>query len=250
MRYYILIPVAGLLAASAAPAQKKSARAHGQHEAPDPVERQAHDAMASRTGTRAHGPHAAHLRLSPSRPATRTDSTRARAILDNLRRAVVPYGDTAAAVRAGYRMFAPRVRHQRLYHFTNARNARRNERRFDPSRPTSLLYERGRGGRLQLVGAMYTAPRRSTPADLDARVPLGIAQWHLHTNVCVPKPGQRKRWRETRGQRMVFGPAGVVATRKECNAVGGRFHEEILNWMVHVNTTQGRDLGAAFGERH
>src|SRR5215208_7073196 len=251
MRHLILSPIAGLLAATTALAQApkhEHAKAE-KHDAPDPMEKQAHDAMGSRTGARAHGAHSAHLRLSPARRATAADSARARAVLDNLRRVVAQYEDTTAAVKDGFRMFAPGVKHQPIYHFTKGRNARRNELGFDDGRPTSLRYERGRNGRLRLVGAMYTAPRGSTPAELDARVPLGIAQWHLHTNVCVPKRRQRERWRETRGNQMKFGPAGAIATKADCDVAGGRFHEEVLNWMVHVNTAQGRDLKVAFGER-
>ncbi|MFL5578759.1 MAG: hypothetical protein ACJ8AO_00155 [Gemmatimonadaceae bacterium] len=248
MRHLILSPVAGLLAASTALAQA-SKHEHAQHDAPDPVEGQAHGVMSSRAGAPAHGRSSAHLRLSPARRATSADSARARAIYDTLRRAIAQYADTTAAVKDGFRMFAPGVKNQPVYHFTKGGNARRNERGFDAARPTSLLYER-RDGRLRLVGAMYTAPRGSTPAELDARVPLGIAQWHLHTNVCVPKRRQRERWRETRGKQMKFGPAGAIATRADCDVADGRFHEEVLNWMVHVNTAQGRDLKVAFGERH
>ena len=134
-------------------------------------------------------------------------------------------------------------------HFTKGGHALRNTFGFDAARPTSLLYAPGPDGRLRLVGAMYTASRRADPADLDARVPLGLARWHLHTNVCVPGRRARERWAETRNGRMVFGPAGDVATERDCDAVGGRFHEEVLSWMVHVNPF-AESLAEAFGEHH
>lgn len=188
-----------------------------------------------------------HMRMSPTRTATAADSARARAIVDTLRRAIARYADTATAVAEGYRMFAPQLKQQPIYHFTLLRSAWQNELGFDPARPTSLLYERAPDGRLVLAGAMYTAPRRATDDELDARVPLGIARWHLHSNICVPRAGERARWRETRDGRMLFGPAGAVATRADCDAVGGRFLPEVFNWMVHVDVRHGDDLAAAFG---
>ena len=250
---HLILPVS-LLAASTACGQKPQAPAHdhgshGSHAPAPTVEHGADDVMSGGHGAHATATHRAHLRLSPARPGTAADTARAREILTTLRLAVSPYADTAAAVADGYRMFAPGVK-QRVYHFTKGRHAVRNEFGFDAARPTSLLYERGADGRLRLAGAMYTAPRRSKPEDLDARVPLSIAQWHLHTNVCVPGRSERERWRERRGGQMVFGPAGAVATKADCDAVGGKFHEEVLNWMVHVDVRKGDDVAGAFGERH
>jgi hypothetical protein len=208
-----------------------------------------HEHHAADAAMQTHAAASPHLRLSPARPATAADSARARAIVAELRGALAPYADTAAAVADGYRMFAPGVKQQRVYHFTKRRHALRNELGFDAARPTSLLYARGADGRLRLTGAMYTAPRRASPDDLDARVPLSLARWHLHTNVCVPPRGARERWRETRNGRMLFGPAGDVATRADCDAAGGRFHAEVLNWMVHVDPFAA-DIGSAFGDHH
>ena len=82
---------------------------------------------------------------------------------------------------------------------------------------------------------MYTAPVTATMEELSARVPLGIAQWHLHTNVCTPKRGENARWSETRDGKPVFGPQGGIATKEACDAVGGQFRETEFNWMVHVD---------------
>jgi hypothetical protein len=86
-----------------------------------------------------------------------------------------------------------------------------------------------------LTGAMYTAPKTASLEELNARVPLGIARWHLHTNVCTPKRGESARWSETRDGRPVFGPQGGIATKEACDAVGGVFRETEFNWMVHVD---------------
>jgi len=77
------------------------------------------------------------------------------------------YADYRAAQRDGYIQFLPHVP-QKIYHFTNWANAVLAEFRFDPTKPTSLMYERTPNG-YQLVGAMYTAPASSSLEALDAR---------------------------------------------------------------------------------
>src|SRR5258708_27107199 len=63
-----------------------------------------------------------------------------------------------------FRSFLPGVKHQPVYHYTNRLYALEAMLRFAPDHPTSLLYQRGPGDSLVLVGAMYTAPadRKST----------------------------------------------------------------------------------------
>lgn len=182
-----------------------------------------------------HGPSSSdpHLVLTPARVATSTDSARARAILGDLERGIARYADYKAALADGYEPFLPNLK-QPVYHFTSTRQAIRSAFGFDASAPTSLLYEKsGRGYRL--VGAMYTAPKRATAEELDARVPLSIAQWHAHVNICVPSPRDRGRWRETESGRMRFGPKGAIATKEDCDAAGGRWFPQLFGWMVHVN---------------
>jgi hypothetical protein len=41
------------------------------------------------------------------------------------------------------------------------------------------------GGGYELVGATYTAPRNESSPELDMRVPLSVAQWHAHVNICA-----------------------------------------------------------------
>ena len=175
-----------------------------------------------------------HLRMSPVRAATAADSARATAIVDEARAALARYRNVRVAEREGYTMFAPNVK-QPVYHFTQTRAAIRAEFTFDVTRPTSLLYREDVNGTLTLVGAMYTAPKDATWDELDARVPLGIARWHLHTNMCVPRLRELARWREVEDGLPVFGPTSPIATRQACDAVDGRFLPVVFNWMVHVN---------------
>src|SRR5213594_4327651 len=160
-----------------------------------------------------------HLELSPARTATREDSTRAMEVVRQLRSALAKYGDTAVAVAGGYRMFAPKLKQQRVYHFTNYKNAFMAGFKFDPAKPTSILYERAADGRLKLIGAMYTAPKRMDMKDLDERVPLSIARWHKHVKWCVPRLGHMDRWLEKRDSMPVFGPESPIDTRAACRAV-------------------------------
>jgi hypothetical protein len=176
-----------------------------------------------------------HMRLTDRRPGTAADSARAATVLAELRQAIAKYADVRAAERDGFKQFAPGLRNQRVYHFTHGRNAFREHFRFDPAKPTSLLYRRDSTGSFRLLGAMYVAPKRAAPAELDARVPLGIAQWHAHTNICVPRRRPRERWREMEDGQMRFGPAGAIATKEACDAAGGRFFPQLFGWMVHVN---------------
>lgn len=188
-----------------------------------------------------------HLELSPTGRATREDSIRARDVARQLRAALAKYADTAAAVADGYKMFMPNVKQQRVYHFTNYRHAFLEALRFDAERPTSILYRRAADGRLELIGAMYTAPKRMRVARLDGRVPLSIARWHKHVNWCLPPRGESNRWLERRDGMPLFGPESPMATRAECEEVSGVFHRSLFGWMIHANVFLGDDLETVFG---
>ena len=175
-----------------------------------------------------------HLRMTPARVATAKDSARANRLVAEARVALAKYKDVRVAEREGYRMFAPNVK-QPVYHFTSMGAAIGEHFRLDAGKPTSLLYKEEADGTMRLIGAMYTAPREASPEELNARVPLGIARWHLHTNMCVPKMTQLERWAEFDGGKPVFGPVSPIATRKACDAVDGRFLPVVFNWMVHAN---------------
>jgi hypothetical protein len=191
-----------------------------------------------------------HMQMTPMRIATYDDSTRALALVAELRRAIAKYKDVAVAERDGFQMFLPNVKNQRVYHFTNYRNAFKEAFRFDADQPTSLLYKRGADGQLVLIGAMYTMPKRAGLDKLNERVPLGIAQWHKHVNWCLPKRGESARWMDRKDGRPVFGPESPIATQAACDAVGGNFHESLFGWMIHANVFAGEDLGKIFGDKH
>jgi hypothetical protein len=175
-----------------------------------------------------------HMRMTALASAAAGDSARAARILDALRAGVAPYADYHRALADGYRIFAPKVP-QRVYHFTSWRRSLLAAFHFDPAAPSSLLYERTGDTTYRLVGAMYTAPRGAALADLDARVPLSVAQWHVHTNWCLPRRGGGVRLGE-RGPdgRPLFGGQGTITTASACEAAGGRFIPQAFGWMLHV----------------
>lgn len=192
---------------------------------------------------------AAHMETTPQRPMTAADSIRAADIAAELKGAIAKYRDVKVAEADGFRMFAPQMKNQRVYHYTKNLWALENQFRFNPAKPTSLLYRRDRNGRFILIGAMYTAPKRYSVDDLDKRIPISVAQWHKHVNWCVPRLGAQARWMEIRNGRPVFGPLGV-STRQECEAADGRFLEEIFGWMVHANVFESDDPHLIWGEHH
>lgn len=192
---------------------------------------------------------AKHMAYSPTRPLTIQDSVRSAQIINQLRQAIAKYLDVKVAEDDGYKMFAPEIKNQPQYHFTKAGNALRNQFGFDPGRPTSLLYKKNSEGQFVLIGAMYTASKRTSVEELDQRVPLSVARWHRHVNWCVPRRNQKDRWSETKDGRPVFGPLGV-ATRDECDAAGGHFIPQAFGWMVHATTFAGNDLKSIWNDDH
>jgi hypothetical protein len=174
-----------------------------------------------------HDAHSLHMTMTAMRPQTPEDIQRANEIAAQLRAGIAKYQDYHAALDDGFKIFLPNVPLPE-YHFTSYGNGFLEALTFDPARPTSLLYKKSATG-YELVGAMYTMPKRATEDQLNARVPLSVAMWHLHTNLCMP-PGDHLRaadWTK-------FGLQGSIATRDDCDAAGGRFQPSIFGWMVHV----------------
>jgi hypothetical protein len=191
-----------------------------------------------------------HMEMSPLRSATAADSERAASIATQLRAALAPYRDTLTAVKDGYRMFMPQVKEQKVYHFTNNWRAVQEAFRFDPEKPTSLLYKKAPDGQFVLVGAMYTAPKRFGVDKLDSRVPVSVARWHKHVNWCIPKRGDVERWLERKDGQAVFGPESPITTKSACDAVNGVFHDTVFGWMLHANVFASDDPAAIWGDEH
>jgi hypothetical protein len=174
-----------------------------------------------------HDAHSQHMYMTSMRDRSPDDIARAGVIVEKLRAGIEKYKDYHVALNEGFRIFMPNVP-QPEYHFTSYKNGFLEAFTFDPSRPTSLLYKKTSSG-YELVGAMYTMPKRATEDQLNERVPLSVAMWHLHTNLCLPGRGQFQNADWTK-----FGLHGTIASKDSCDAAGGRFSPVIFGWMVHV----------------
>ncbi|SRR6266566_5556883 len=150
-----------------------------------------------------------HMKMTSLRVAKAGDQEKSDQIVQAARATAEKYRDYKSALADGYKIFLPNVP-QKQYHFTNYWNAFRARNHFDSSRPTSLLYEK-QGEDYKLIGVMYTAKKHATEDDLNSRVPLSIAQWHAHVNLCMP-PRERKQ--EALQPNAKFGLRASIATRR------------------------------------
>ncbi len=170
-----------------------------------------------------------HMRVTELRTLKPGDQERADAVVAAARKVAQQYADYKSALADGFRIFLPDVP-QKQYHFTNYQYAFEAAFHFNPDHPTSLLYEK-HGSDYKLIGVMYTARKAATEEDLEERIPLSIAQWHAHTNLCIP-PADRRQ--EVFQPHPKFGLEGSISTKEACDAAGGRFMPQIFGWMVHV----------------
>jgi hypothetical protein len=170
-----------------------------------------------------------HMKMTAMRELRLGDQEKANEVVQAARKTAEKYRDYKAALADGYKIFLPNLP-QKQYHFTNYWYAFEAGMHFNPERPTSLLYEKY-GEDYKLIGVMYTAPKNAQEDELDKRIPLSIAQWHAHVNMCLP-PADKKA--QAWGPNAKFGLAGSIATQVECDAAGGKFVPQIFGWMVHV----------------
>lgn len=170
----------------------------------------------------------AHMFMTDLRPASPADEKRAEEIVATLRKSIEKYSDYHVALAEDFQIFHPEVP-QEHYHFTNYRHAFEAQFAFNPALPTSLLYRKTPDG-YELEGAMYTAPKKATEDELNSRVPLSVARWQKHVNLCLPPKGAQQK----QVNLQEFGFRGSIATQEACEAAGGRWIPQIFGWMVHV----------------
>jgi hypothetical protein len=178
---------------------------------------------------------AMHMAFTPTRPGTAADTARALYLVERLRAAIAPYQTLEAAELAGYhsRKDPEMVKGARLLHVGTRIGRKGQAKPFDPAAPQALLYRRDADGQFHLAGAMYIAPPSATLDDLDAMIPLSVAHWHRHMNICIS------------GNRRSFRRIPEATTEEACEAAGGRFRAE-SRFMVHVMTDAGADLAQVF----
>ena len=172
---------------------------------------------------------ALHMAYTDLRPEADADKVRASALTTELKTALAKYQDYKTAEADGFKPFHPELK-QPVVHFTKTWYGIRAAVTFNPVEPTSLLYQRTPDGGYKLIGAMYTDRKNATEDQLNERVPLSVARWHRHINLCFPKRGTDMKtadWTK-------FGFNGSIATQAACDAAGGRFYPQVFGWMVHV----------------
>jgi hypothetical protein len=193
-------------------------------------------------------PHMGMTKLRPPRPG---DQARADAILAAAKKAAERYRDYHKAEADGYTIFMP-DQHQNVYHFIRESSNLGDKERFDPDQPPALLYTKieGLSPGYKLIGVMYMARYGATDEELNARIPLSIAQWHVHLNMCVPPQPEERDW--LMGD-PTFGLSGSITTEEGCTAAGGYFKPHLSGWMVHVypfETDPAKVWGAGMDDDH
>lgn len=261
MKNTFLVTVAMLVFLAAAPAHAHDMSAMD------------HDMAPNAMG--AHMKMDAHMHMTELRPPNSQDQDRARYLLDVLRRTLHPYRNYHVALAQGMNIFLPGVP-QDVYHFVDYRASGEEYRgHFDPTHPGSLLYVKD-GDDYRLVGAMYSAPPEATADDLNALIPLSVARWHAHVNICLPNgitlddmlrdqlatdrsdvPGMLSVAANPHAMELNrrlgfladgrFGFEGKIADRAQCEAADGHLIPQAFGWMVHVYPFAGDDLKVAFG---
>ena len=181
---------------------------------------------ASMAAMAGHG----HMYMTPLRPKQPGDEEKAKAVVAALKATMERYKDYRKALLDGYVIANPKLK-QPQYHFINQANTREADLRFDPSKPTALLYRRTPMQEYKLEGAMYTTSPDATEDELNQRIPLSIARWHRHLNFCA---APEDRVREYQGAHPKFGMFGSINTKEACEAERGTFHPFVFTWMLHV----------------
>jgi hypothetical protein len=171
-----------------------------------------------------------HMYITALRPQQPGDEARAKAVVAQVKAAIGRYKDYRKALADGFVIANPKVK-QPQYHFNNQANLKEAEQHFDPTKPSSLLYRSTPTQRYRLEGVMYTDRPDATEDELNQRIPLSIARWHVHTNFCAA-PADRVK--EYLGEHPKFGMFGSVRTAEACKAEGGVFYPKIFTWMIHV----------------
>ena len=226
--------VSGLLAQEQAPPAKKH-HMQGTDMQNDTQGADTHAAQDEATAPVMHSMEGRHMDMGPHMKMTALrepkpgDAERAQRVVEAARKVAQEYADYLVALNDGFEIFLPNVP-QKQYHFTNYRYAFATSFQFNPEHPTSLLYEK-HGDGYKLIGVMYTAPKDFSEDELDARIPLSIAQWHAHVNLCIAPKDRRGEMLQPHSQ---FGLNGSISTQEACTAAGGIFRPQVFGWMVHV----------------
>jgi hypothetical protein len=171
-----------------------------------------------------------HMCITPTRAKQPGDEEKAKAVVAEVKAAIEKYRDYKKALADGYQIANPKLE-QPQYHFNNEANVKLAESKFDPTRPSSLLYRRTPTQRYKLEGVMFTDRVDAPEEELNQRIPLSVARWHEHTNFCAAPANKVK---EYHGDHPKFGMFGSIHTKEACEGEGGTFFPVMFTWMIHV----------------
>ena len=170
-----------------------------------------------------------HMKMTSVWPQAPGDIQRAQAIVQVAQQCFAKYKDYHLALQDGYQIFAPNVP-QDIYHFASVANFSEAQTTFDLAHPSALLYNKVGDG-YQFVGVMYSAAPDATQDQLNALIPLSVAPWHEHTNICLPAGDNTQVLFDSNS---LFGLTGTITTQAQCSKLGGTFLPQLFGWMVHI----------------
>jgi hypothetical protein len=173
---------------------------------------------------------AGHMKMTALRPKQPGDEERAKAVVAEAKATMERYKDYRNALADGYVFAHPKAK-QSQFHYMNEANGKEADVRFDPTKPSALLYRKTPHQQFKLEGVMYTADRAATEDELNQRIPLSIARWHEHIDFCAAPPDRDK---EYFGAHPTFGMFGSIHTKEACEAARGTFYPTMFTWMIHV----------------
>jgi hypothetical protein len=173
---------------------------------------------------------AGHMYMTPLRPMQPGDKEKANAVVAKVKAAIERYKDYRKALLDGYVIANPKLK-QPQYHFLNNANTWEADLHFDPSKPTALLYRRTPMQEYKLEGVMFTTSPDANEDELNERIPLSIARWHRHINVCWAPEDRIKDYQAAHPK---FGMFGSINTQEACTAERGVFYPFMFTWMIHI----------------
>lgn len=173
---------------------------------------------------------AGHMYVTQLRPRQPGDEEKVKAVVAQVKASIERYKDYHKALADGYVIANPNV-NEPQFHFTKQANVLEAEKKFDPAKPSSLLYFQTPTQRYKLEGVMFTLPPNASEDELNDRIPLSIVRWHKHINFCG---APANRVKEYFSKHPKFGMFGSINTAEACKAEGGTFYPVIFTWMIHV----------------
>jgi len=105
---------------------------------------------------------------------------------------------------------------------------------FDPSRQRRCFTEK-HGDEYKLIGVMYTAQKDASENELNERIPLSIAQWHAHVNLCLP-PRDKRQEAIPPTRNMVSG-FDYNRRRLLLPPAAGSFRRSSVGWCMYIRSS-------------